>query len=133
MDIYEAIGYKMLNTSALTVLTSTRIYHGMRPAGSAPCINYYEVGYSPLHRGVLETPRYQISCRASTPKVAQQIAREVSVLFQNFFGTIDAGSGETFAIQSATVEGKLLIPEPDTNLYHVPVDVRFVYEDATVT
>lgn len=129
MDIYQAIGYKLIHASAVTAITgSANIYHGMRPEGSAPCINFFEVSYVPLHNGVVETPRYQISCRASTPKVAQQLAREVCVLFHNFQGTIS-----TFDIQRTTVEGKLLLPEPDTNLYHVPVDVRFVYHDSTVS
>ena len=129
MDIYQAIGYKLKSASAVTAITGTaQIFHGMRPVGSAPCINYFEAGYVPLHNGVVESPRYQISCRASTPKVAQQLAREVCVLFHNFQGTIS-----TFDIQRTTVEGKLLLPEPDTNLYHVPVDVRFVYNESTVS
>ena len=128
MDIAQAIGTKLKSGSAVTAITgSAAIYHGMRPEGGAPCINYFEVGYIPLHNGVLESPRYQISCRASTTKVAQQLAREVIVLFHNFQGTIS-----TFDIQRATVEGKFLLPEPDTNLFHVPVDVRFVYNESTV-
>jgi len=127
-DIYEAIGFKLLATTAVTAVTSTRIYHGMRPAGSAPCINYFEVGYIPLHWGVVESPRYQISCRASTPKVAQDLARTVCTVFHNFQGTVDS-----FVIQRTTVEDKRMIPEPDTNLYHVPVDVRFVYNELTVS
>jgi len=129
MDIYGAIGYRLKHGTAVTAITgSAQIYHGMRPRGSAPCINFFEAGYVPLHNGLIESPRYQISCRASTPAVAQQLAREVVVLFHNFQGTIS-----TFDIQRTTVEGKLMIPEPDTNLYHVPVDVRFVYNESTVT
>jgi len=127
MDIFEAIGTRILATSAITNVVSTRVYHGLRPAGDAPCINYFEAGYTPLHNGVLESPRYQISCRASTPKVAQNLAREVVVLFHNFQGSVTG-----FDIQRVTVEGKMLLPEPDTNLYHVPVDVRIVYNESTV-
>lgn len=128
MDIFEAIGTKLLAASAITNVVGTKVYHGLRPAGSAPCINYFEAGYIPLHNGVLESPRYQISCRASTPKVAQNLAREVVVLFHNFQGSVSG-----FDIQRVTIEGKLLLPEPDTNLYHVPVDVRFVYNESTVS
>ena len=128
MDIYQAIGTKLKAGTAVTAICgSASIYHGMRPAGGAPCINYFEVGYIPLHNGVLESPRYQISCRADTPRVVQRLAREVVVLWHNFRGTIS-----TLDIQSTTVEGKILLPEPDTNLYHVPVDVRFVYNEATI-
>lgn len=129
MDIYGAIGYKLQHATAVTAITGTAgIYHGMRPEGGAPCINYFEAGYIPLHNGVVETPRYQISCRASTPGAAQALAREVSVLFHNFQGVVNG-----FSIQRTTVEGKQLLPEPDTNLYHVPVDVRFVYDESTVS
>lgn len=129
MDIYQAIGYRLQHATAVTAITGTAsIYHGLRPTGGSPCINYFEVGYIPLHNGVVETPRYQISCRASTPELAQQLAREVCVLFHNFQGTIG-----TFDIQRTTVEGKMLLPEPDTKLYHVPVDVRFVYDESTVS
>ena len=128
MDIAQAIGTRLKGGTAVTAITgSAAIYHGMRSEGGAPCINYFEVGYIPLHNGVLESPRYQISCRASTPKGVQQLAREVVVLFHNFQGVIG-----TFDIQRTTVEGKFLLPEPDTNLYHVPVDVRFVYNESTV-
>ena len=129
MDIYQAIGYRLSHATAITLITGTAaIYHGMRPEGGAPCINYFEVGYVPLHWGVLEAPRYQISCRAATPGVAQQLAREVCVLFHNLQGTVDG-----FDVQRTTIEGKLLLPEPETNLYHVPVDVRFVYNESTVS
>ena len=128
VDIYQAIGYRLKNNTDITDIVGVRVYHGMRPEGEAPCINYFEVGYVLLHNGVLESPRYQISCRAEDPGVVQDLARKVSVLFENFQGVIDG-----FAIQRTTVEGKFLLPEPDTNLYHVPVDVRFVYNESTVT
>ena len=128
MDIWEAIGYKLLNDTDITAIVSTRIYHGMRPAGTAPCINYFEVGYIPLHNGVVEAPRYQISCRAATPAIVQDLARKVCVLFHNFQDAING-----FDVQRTTVEGKLLLPEPETNLYHVPVDIRFVYSESTVS
>ena len=130
--IFQAIGYKLINESDITAIvgagSAARVYHGNRPAGSAPCINYFEVGYIPLHNGVVETPRYQISCRASTPEVAQDLARKVAVLFHNFQGVVDG-----FDINRTTVEGKLLLSEPETNLYHVPVDVRFVFNDDSIS
>jgi hypothetical protein len=128
VDIYELVGYQLLHASAITAVVGTRVYHGMRPEGSAPCINYFEAGYIPLHNGVLEAPRYQISCRASNPGQAQALGRMVCVLFHNLQGTING-----FDVQRTTVEGKLLLPEPDTKLYHVPVDVRFVYNESTVS
>ena len=127
-DIYEAIGYALLNESAITDVVGSRIYHGIRPEGDAPCINYFEVGYIPLHNGVVESPRYQISCRAADPKVAQELARTVCTVFHNYRGSVDG-----FAIDMGTIEDKRMLPEPNTNLYHVPVDVRFVYSELTVS
>ena len=128
MDIWETIGYKLLNESEITDIVSTRIYHGLRPEGDAPCINYFEVGYIPLHNGVLENAHYQISCRASTPGIAQDLARKVCTLFHNFQGVVN-----NFDVQRTTIDRKLLLPETGTNLYHVPVDIRFVYNESTVT
>ncbi len=130
MDIYQAVGYRLKHGTAVTAITGTAaIFYGLRPEGGSPCINFFEAGYIPLHNGVVESAQYQISCRADTPIGVQQLAREVVVLFHNFKGTING----TFDIQGTTVEGKLMIPEPDTNLYHVPLDVRFTYNESTVT
>ena len=130
MDIWEAVGYKLRNNSEITAIVGTHIYHGLRPQAGAPCINYFEVSYTPLHNGVLEVPHYQISCRASSPGVVQDLARKVCTLFHNLQGPI--GSSSVFYLQKATVENKILLSEPDTNLYHVPVDIFFVFSEATV-
>ena len=128
MYLWEAIGYRMLNETEITAVTSTRIYHGLRPAGSAPCINYFEVGYIILANGELEMPLYQISCRAATPGATQDLAVLVCTLFHNMKETISG-----FDVRMATIENKMLLPEPETNLYHVPVDVRFSHLNDTVS
>lgn len=128
MDIYEAIGYELFAASAITNIVGSNIYHGMRPEPGDPCINYFEVGYVLLAYNAIESPVYQISCRASTPAIAQQLAREVAVLFQSAKRAISI-----FDIQMATVDNKLLLYENETELYHVPVDVRFVYEESIVS
>ena len=128
MDIFEAIGYKLLNNSEITAVVGDNIYHGLRPESGDPCINYFEVSYEPMHNGVVERAHYQISCRANEPGTAQDLARMVCTLFHNMHEVVG-----TFDIQSATVENKMLLTEPDTNLYHVPVDVFFVYNEATVS
>lgn len=130
MDIWQAIGYKLLNDTDIAAVCSAHAYHAMRPVEGDPCINYFEIAYEPMHNGVTERAHYQISCRASTPAVVQDLARKVAVLFHNFSGTI--GPATVFTVIQATVEGKMLLPEPETKLYHVPVDVMFVYDDSTV-
>lgn len=131
MEIWEAIGYKLINDTDIAAVCSARVYHAMRPEEGAPCINYFEVGYEPMHNGVTERAHYQISCRAATPAAAQDLARKVAVLFHNFSG--DIGVSSAFTVTMATVEGKMLLPEPETNLYHVPLDVMFVFDDSTVS
>ncbi len=128
MDIFEAIGTELLGASAITNITGTNIYHGDRPESGDPCINYFEVSYIVFAHNVMESPRYQISCRASTPGVAQDLARKVCVLFQSMKRSVSS-----FDIQMATVEGKFLLRELDTNLWHVPVDIRFLYNESIVS
>ena len=128
MDIYEFIGHELLNDSDITDIVGTHIYHGLRPESGDPCINYFEVSYELLGENQFEQSRYQISCRASTPGVAQDLGRKVAVKFQNAKRT-----SNNFDIQMATVENKMLLPEPDTDLYHVPVDIRFLYSENIVS
>ena len=128
MDIFEAIGYKMLQNSEITDVVGTHVYHGYRPESGNPCINYFEVNYEPMYNGVVERAHYQISCRATEPGTAQDLARKVCTLFHNMRETVSS-----FDVQSATVENKMLLNEPDTNLWHVPVDIYFTYSEATVS
>lgn len=129
MDIHEAIGYTLLQNSDITDIVGGNVWHGLRPESGDPCINFFEVFYEPMYNGVVERSHYQISCRASDPSTVQDLARKVCVLFHNMRQTVNS----TFDIQSATIENKLLLPEPDTNLFHVPIDVRFTYNEATVS
>ena len=78
---YEAIGYMLINSSAISAITSTRVNHGLRPKGTdVPCINYYEVGGTTRFSGI-ETAIYSINCRAETPAAARDLARLVLDLF----------------------------------------------------
>ena len=129
MDIFERIGYELLNNSDITDVVGTNIYHGLRPEAGDPCINYFEVGgYELLADNSYEQTRYQISCRATKPGTAQDLARMVCVLFQGMRKT-----NNNFDIQMATVENKILLPEFETDLYHVPVDIRFLYSSDQVS
>ena len=128
MYLWEAIGYRLLNEAEITAIASAHIYHGLRPAGSAPCINYFQISDLLLANGELEMPLYQISCRAATPGAAQDLATFVCTLFHNMKETING-----FDVRMATIENKMLLPEPETNLYHVPVDVRFSHLNDTVS
>lgn len=129
MTLHEAIGYRMIQSTDITALVSAaKITHGDRPQEGVPSINFFEVGYEPLANGVLESTIYQISCRAATPEDVQAISREVAFLFHNFTGVVNG-----FDIRMGTVEGKFLLKEPDTELWHVPIDIRFNNLDTTVS
>ena len=129
MELHEAIGTRLTTSTDITTLVSaSRITHGDRPAGGAPCINFFEVGCIPLVDGIIESSRYQISCRAGTPGSAQTIARQVMYLFHNLKNVVG-----DFDFQMGTVEDKFLVKEPDTGLWHVPIDIRFVHNNSTVS
>ena len=128
MTIFERIGYELLNNTDITDIVGTNIYHGLRPESGDPCINYFEVSYELLAGDQLEQARYQISCRATTAGTAQDLARKICVLFQGTKGTVN-----DFDIQMGTVENKILISEPETDLYHVPVDIRFLWSENQVS
>jgi len=128
MMLWEAIGYKLLNEAEITAVCSAHIYHSMRPEEGDPCINYFEISYMPLANGELEMALYQISCRASTPGAAQDLATLVCTLFHNMKESVNG-----FDVRMATIENKMLLPEPETGLYHVPVDVRFSHLNDTVS
>ena len=123
------IGYTLLNNSEITAIVGDDIWHGYRPEAGNPCINYFEVSYEPLYNGVVERAHYQISCRASEPGTAQDLARKVCTLFHNMQQTVNS----SFDVQRVTIENKMLLNEPGTNLWHVPVDLYFVYNEATVS
>jgi len=129
MDIFETIGYILLNNTDITDVVGANIYHGLRPVSGDPCINYFEVGgYELLANNSYEQTRYQISCRATTAGTAQDLARMICVLFQ------DMREGyNNFGVQMVTVENKMLLPEPNTDLYHVPVDIRILYSSDQVS
>ena len=128
MDIWERIGYELLNDTDIAAVVGTHVYHGLRPAAGDPCINYFEVSYELLGGDQFEQARYQISCRASTPGVAQDLARKICVLYQGAKGTVNG-----FDVQMGTIENKTLLSEPDTDMYHVPVDIRFLYSENEVS
>jgi hypothetical protein len=135
MKPYQAIGWTLLNTTAITAIVGTKINHGMRPVGTAvPCINYYELGGSTRTNG-LESVVYSINCRASTPTSARDIARLVMDTLHRTSGTGVLGyQNSSFAISRASMNNDGgLIAEPEDNIYNAPIDIRIVYPVATVS
>ena len=134
MKPYQTIGYVLLATTAVTAITSTRIYHGLRPQGTiVPSINYYEVGGSTRQNGI-ESMVYSISCRASSASAARNLSWLVVDTFAGTSGTGIYGVENNFQLSRASlVNDGGLIPEPEDGIYNSPIDIRIVYPVSTVS
>ena len=133
MKPYQVLGYAMLQTTAITAITSTRVYHGLRPQGTdVPCINYFELPGT--RRFGVETQPYSINCRAATAAAARDLARHVVDLFAGEDGTGIYGTQSTFTILRGSLsQDQGLIPEPEDSIFNAPVDITIVYGVDTVT
>jgi len=124
MTVWEMIGTKLLAASAVTAIVGANVFHGDKPAGlGLPTVNYFEVSNGLVGQGVVEIAHYQISCRAETPGGAQDLAHAVAVVFHNMKETVS-----TFDVNAGSVLDKFLMKEPDTDTYHVPVDIRLAFD-----
>lgn len=134
MKQYQAIGYMLLNTSAITSITSTRIDHGRRPAGKdVPCINYYELGGASRFNSI-ETQTFSINCRAETAAEARDLARVVMDLFIGEDSTGTYGTQDGFDISRASlVNDNGLISEPGDKIFNAPIDIKITYPSSTVS
>ena len=134
MNIWEAIHTKLNGASAVTNLT-TSIFHGVRPSTNdvSYAINYFQLpgmDIVPDTNGVLEAPEYQISCRATTPGNAQDLAQAVSATLQN----IKEYVGSSIAVNIVKkVSGGGLITEQDGEWFHVPLTFRFVFQNNEIS
>ncbi|GAH10693.1 unnamed protein product [marine sediment metagenome] len=124
-ELWQAIGYKMLNTEAITDIVSTRIHHGRIPedAWGEPVINYFEVANPNTRDGAVECPVYQISCRSKDPGQVQELAQVVAQTFHLMQESVNG-----FAVQDAHFQNKQLLFDPDVQMHHVPVELRFIIE-----
>ena len=129
----QFIGYTLLNASAITNITSTRINNGTRPNGEiVPCINYFQISGNRFYG--MENALYSINCRANDPIQARDIAREVVSLFAGTSGQGVYGTQNGFTVSRASLSNDAgLIPEPDDDIYNAPVDILIVYPGNTVS
>lgn len=127
----QFIGYVLLNTTAITTVTSTRINHGKRPTGTVtPCINYYELSGNRLNG--MESIVYSINCRASASGQARSLARQVVTLFQGDTGIYGVMNGFTVS-RCSLVRDMGLIPEPGNEIFNAPIDISIVFASTTVS
>ena len=124
MKVWEAVGNVLLAGTAVTDIVGANVYHGDKPQNKKyPTVNYFQVSQNILADGVAESIRFQISCRAETPETAMDLGQAVGVLFHNMQEVINS----EFDVNNGTVINMALIKEPDTNVYHVPVDIRLSF------
>ena len=135
MTADQAIGYTMLNTTALTAIASTRIYHAIRPIGTTvPCVNFFRMPGGNRANG-MDRRVYSINCRAVTAATAISMA---TIVIDTLHGTSGRGMkgdvASTFSVISASLQqdGGVIFEESD-NLYNAPVDIQVVYPTSTVT
>jgi len=133
MTAPQYVGYAMLQTSAITTVVSQRIYHGMRPEGTAvPSINYYELPGTRTY-GYVSQP-YSINCRASTAGAARSLANLVINLFSGTSATGIAGTLNGFTVGRCSLRADQgLLPEPEDNIFNAPVEITLVYGLDTVS
>jgi len=134
MTAAQCVGYTLAQTSAVTALVSTRIYHGMRPVSTVvPCINYFEMAGGQRKNG-FETVTFAINCRATTASTALQIARLVIDVFHGTYSTGIYGAMNGFEISRGSLrQSQGLIPETSDNLYNAPVDIQLVYPSSSIS
>ncbi len=124
MKVWEAVGNVLLAGTAVTDIVGLNVYHGDKPQNKKyPTVNYFQVSQNILAFGEAESVRFQISCRAETPEEAMDLGQAVGVLFHNMQEVINS----EFDVNNGTVINTALIKEPDTDVYHVPVDIRLSF------
>lgn len=134
MSPSELVGWTLNNTSAITAITGTRIYHGLRPQETTtPCVNFFQLGGGFWQYGI-EVVAFSVNCRAQTAEAARDLARLVVYAFHGSAGTGLYGTSNSFDVaRSSLLADQGLIPEPDDGVYNAPVDIRVAYATSTVS
>lgn len=120
MNIQETI-YEHLTTNAgLVALVSTRVYPAVLPQRpTLPALTYQRISgvpeYSHSGRALMQS-RFQISCWAATYAGAIALATAVKAAMDTFPDV-------------AFIEGHSEMYEPETSVYHIPVDVMIWHEE----
>jgi len=130
----QMVGYTLKQSTALSVITSTRIYHGMRPVSTeAPCVNYFRMPGGSRVSG-FDRVVFSLNCRASTATLALSMAKIVTDIFQGASGTGMYGSVNGFEVtRSNTGTDQGLVFEDTDKIYNAPVDVRIFHPTSSVT
>ncbi|MCX6023000.1 MAG: DUF3168 domain-containing protein [Chloroflexi bacterium] len=129
--IEEGIAARMTGFSGLSALVAARVYPVRLPQGATlPAVTYQRVSGQRTHtvggRSNLARHRYQMSCWADSHKVAAAVAEQVRLCWDGFVGVIGTSPG--LSVQ-ALVDNDQDMDDPETQTYHIPVDVLIWYEE----
>ncbi len=127
MTIEEALYSYLKGYAGLAALVSTRIYPLILPQDSTfPAVTYQRISGPRIHTmgndPGLAYPRFQVSCWGKTYASAKAVAAQVIAALQNQRNTTWGGTGGVM-VQASILESDRDLYEPDTQVYHVPVDV----------
>lgn len=114
--------------SALYSLVNGRCYPIKLPERATfPALTYFQVSGSEnnTHDGYDNTSinRWQISCWAKTYKEAKELASAVKQQLRAFSGSL------IYVVRKSTVGNETDLYEPDTGVYHIPVEFIFLIKE----
>jgi hypothetical protein len=141
--ITAMIKTKLLATSAVTALVSTRIFVDEQPdPATLPSITISKASYVPNKEiGKKKFERVQVSCWADpghpmNPSVVESVAAAVRAVFD--IPTMNMAypmklqssvSSTVFNVTSSHCTGGFRLIDPTTGWYHIPVDIELNYNE----
>lgn len=127
MRIDQALGKKLLNTTSITTIVESRIYHGLRLPDelSYPCINFFSLPEILIETGILTQVDFQVSCRATGAGDCEELANAVTSEMMNLKETVTSPTTELDNIKINNAQAfKLGLLFEDDGVFHVPVTVK---------
>lgn len=133
MDVEVALVYKLINTSGVSTLISSRMHPLRLPnTPTFPCITYQEIS-APIEATHDETSatalthaRYQIDAWAVTYAGAVALGAAIFTALEGFKGVVTKGA-ETFTLQSVLRTDKRANNDAETGLFWVSQDFVIWY------
>lgn len=127
MTIESAIRQYLIAQPAVNNLIAGRLYPMVLPQPpTLPAATYQRVSRSAVRdlTGVAYwVSRFQFSCWAERYADAKAVAQAIREALEDYVGTMG-----TFKILDSTTVNEIDLSQPDTGLYHVPVDVLVTHK-----
>jgi len=124
LDLSEAIYSQIKATTAITALTSNRIYPIVAPQGARkPFITYQEISEVPVHTMIADPKirmfRMQISSWSTSYSNVVSVSTQIKTILRDKTGTLGSSN---FKVQRIFFDGKYDVPDinPETDkiTYH---------------